>query len=410
MRRYLVLSIVILIFGFTLLFAQDKTKRSGDIFRGKWFGSIKYDAEIFDNKGKINSHYTSSLKNIIIIAEEFDDEDATPVEVLKSIGMDDHTAEWMSKMRNSFGGNAEYTAISRFYDCNGKLHTTWKLINGTENIEISGHFCSNNRIWISSDSEVEIWLGTYSDELSPFSLGGASFSLLFLEGMNFEINDNRLFINFEEKLQGAEYGKIKVTGELSRIYVKKDTLGKTIQINEPIITDEYTQKEIVIPAVPEFPYKIGEVVVAGNTECIFLSESELHLITGEIYEFVDKNWWEKIDLNNILHTNGKYPEAEIDIVMGELTTRVENLKEKGHSFKVRTPNSVLAVRGTEFITHVNENNETILTVLDGVVEFSDTNKTKTVLVGKNQTSTVKCGELPSEPIPIDPENVFKWWK
>lgn len=364
MRKYCVLFVVISILGFTQLFAQDKTKRSEDIFRGKWFGSIKYDAEIFDNKGKISSHHTSSLKNIIIIAEEFDDENATPVEMLKSIGMDDHTAEWMSKMRNPFGGDAVYTGISQYYDSNGKLFTTWKLINGIENIEISGHFCSNNRIWISSDSEVQIWLGTYSAELSPFSLGGALYGLLFLEGMNFEINDNRLLINFKEILPGKKHDCITVTGELSRVYIKPDTLGKTLHIDEVIKTDEFTRRDIVVPDV-------GKVIVKPNSKCKFKKD-----------KLLDQAW-------------------------GEIISKIK----PGGNYKVRIPKTAAcAVRGTQFITKVEKDGATTLTVLDGEVEFSDTEKRKTVLVKKNQRSTIRSGELPSEPVPIDSSQIPIWWE
>lgn len=413
MKKHLIVFFIlaILISGLYPIFAQETQKIPADFFSGKWQGSIQYDVKLFDNKGRITSHHTSSLKNINIVAEEFNDDDATSAEILTNFGFDNYTAGWMSKMRNPFSGNAVYTSFSQFYDNRGMLGDTWELKNGTENIEISGRFYSNNRIWICGEGYIEIKRGPFFEEHTTFSFGAATWSLLILEGMDFEINDNKLIINYKGK--PAEGGNIndyiKITGELCKVYVKKDTLGKTVQINEPIKTDEYTQRDIAIPAVPEmpdFPYKIGDLIVAGNTECVFTSENELYLISGEVISFVDKNWWESVDLDKVVSN-----EYEIsDIEMGELITKVEKLREEGHDFKVRSPQGVIAVRGTQFITKVEKDGATTLTVLDGEVEFSDMEKRKTVLVKKNQRSTINPGGLPTEPEAIEQNQILKWWK
>ena len=104
--------------------------------QGNWRGSIQYDAKLYDNKGRVTSYHTSLLKNINIVAEELDDEDTISVEYFKNLGYDNYTAEWMSKMRNQFYGNATYTSISQFYNGIGIASTTWKLKNGTENTGI----------------------------------------------------------------------------------------------------------------------------------------------------------------------------------------------------------------------------------------------------------------------------------
>jgi len=202
------------------------------------------------------------------------------------------------------------------------------------------------------------------------------------------------------------WGDSYAAGELYRIYVKKDTLGKTIQINEPIKTDQFTQRDIVIPAVseiPDFPYEIGEVYVFGNTDCIFTSENEMHLSSGEVVIFEDVNW-KNIDMDKIVSSK---PD---DIELGEITTKLDKLREEGYDFKVRSPQAVLAVRGTQFITKVEEDGTTILTVLDGAVEFSDKQMRKTVLVKKNQKSVIKPGGLPAEPKVIEQNQIPKWWE
>jgi ferric-dicitrate binding protein FerR (iron transport regulator) len=68
------------------------------------------------------------------------------------------------------------------------------------------------------------------------------------------------------------------------------------------------------------------------------------------------------------------------------------------------------MRGTQFVTNVDKDRTTTLTVLEGSVEFSDLNKKKTVVVKKNQTSVVKPGGLPSEPVSIDEKRIPIWWE
>ena len=68
-----------------------------------------------------------------------------------------------------------------------------------------------------------------------------------------------------------------------------------------------------------------------------------------------------------------------------------------------------AVRGTQFITKIKGDTATI-TVLQGEVEFSDIDKKKTVVVKKNQMSVCKSGELPTEPVSIDPKMIPRWWE
>ena len=411
------LTFLLSVLWFLPLFAQSEKAIPKDFFMGKWGGTIQYNVKLFDNKGRLTSHHTSSLQNINIVAEEFDDEDATSIETLKNLGFDNYTAEWMSKMRNRFNGNATYTTFSQFCDNKGMLSGTWELKKSTENIEISGHFFSNNRIWITGEGTVEMKEASSSGESLPlsgeyptFSFGAAAWGTGSLEGIGFRIEDSKLVINYEGKPTegGEEYDYMKITGELHRIYLKKDTLGKTVHINEPIKTDEFTQRDIVVPAVseiPDFPYEIGKVYVFGNTDCIFTSENEMHLVSGEVVIFEDVNW-SNIDMDKIVSSE---PEIS-DIELREITTKLDKLREEGYDFKVKTPQAGCGVRGTQFITKVGKDGTTTLTVIDGEVEFSDKQKRKTVLVKKNQKSVVKPGGLPSDPVSIDPKQIPRWWE
>lgn len=144
-------------------------------------------------------------------------------------------------------------------------------------------------------------------------------------------------------------------GELHSIYVKKDTLGKTVFVDEPIKTDKYTQKDIVVP-------EVGVVEVKPGSEC----------------KFKNKNTLEQFK--------------------GKMRNKVENLPSG--NFGITTPVAIAGVRGTDFITIVGKNSTT-LKVFEGEVAFSDINNEKTVIVKKNQMSTVKDGGVPSEPKEMD---------
>ncbi len=195
---------------------------------------------------------------------------------------------------------------------------------------------------------------------------------------SFEIKDNCMILSSKYEIDmpatyydGIErkytiYSISEITGELYRIYTKKDTIGKTIKINETIKTDKFTQREIVVPDV-------GEVIINTNSEV----------------KFSENNMFEQ--------------------TIGELFSKVDKLKEEGVKFDVETPQAVSSARGTQFITNV-EDSTTTLIVLDGEVEFSDINMKKTVIVKKNQKSMCKTNGLPTEPETIDIDQILKWWE
>lgn len=199
----------------------------------------------------------------------------------------------------------------------------------------------------------------------PASMGYNA--LFYLAGFTAQIENENLIRLISGGVDKDMWEHSYASGELHRIYVKKDTLGKTVQINEPIKTDKFTQREIVVP-------NIGEVTVNINSECKFKEDKLL------------------------------------EQVLGEITTKLDKLREEGYDFKVRSPQAVIAVRGTQFITKVEKDGTTTLTVLDGEVEFSDKAKKKTVVVKKNQRSICKPGGLPSEPVSIDPNQIPRWWE
>jgi len=379
----------------SIAYAQNEEKIPADFFMGKWQGSVQYDVKFFDNKGRITSHHTSSLKNINIVAEEYDEEDAPSVETLKSLGMDNRTAEWMSKMRNSFNGNAVYTSLSQFYDNRGMLSGTWELKNGTENIEISGTFFSNNRIWIGAEGTVEIKRGPFFEEHPTFSFGAAAFALTVLEGIDFKIKDNTLFINYERNIEigskGNEY--IKITGELYR--VKECTTKDKIPL-DMLLSTEYKGETKTFPNGTEVQKIYDKIKIVTKDGCVELYIKEYFKITGSDGTEMEISVSKVLD--GIVESNLYQGYIQVDI----------RGNGKHHTFA--TKDAIVEVSGTNFTLRASKDGITILTVLDGEVKFSDKQKKKTVVVKKNQISVVNLGGLPSEPVSIDPKHIPRWWE
>ncbi len=74
-------------------------------------------------------------------------------------------------------------------------------------------------------------------------------------------------------------------------------------------------------------------------------------------------------------------------------------KVLGRNFKVSSPVSVAAIRGTEFMI-IHQGEETRLLVKSGQVSFSDVNMHSTVQVNAGQKSFLTTGSLPAAPKPL----------
>lgn len=135
----------------------------------------------------------------------------------------------------------------------------------------------------------------------------------------------------------------------------------------------------------------GDTVITGynsSAEITFRDGTKLRL--GENTRFLVK-WHD--------------PCLELKTFWGRIWARIF----KPECFRVYTPNAIMAVRGTEFEVDVAEDGTTTVIVLDGVVDVCDLAGTKTVLVGQNQTTTVEPNGVPSDPQPIDPNQIDRWW-
>lgn len=182
------------------------------------------------------------------------------------------------------------------------------------------------------------------------------------------------FSNDGENLTGTV--RYNITGTLYRVSWEDHDL----QEGEIIETDEHTRKEI--------NHEI-EDPDGGDP----LEQFELFLDAQAKIEVIAAN----------------QSQCEIEQFHGKLHMKTKNLTPE--QLKIKTPEAVLGVRGTDYESQVDDNGTTTVTVFEGEVEFSDSDKTTTVTVGANQKSVIKPGESPADPEAIDERPlVSRWWK
>lgn len=348
------------------VFSQEKQKNLLESYE-KWYGNatiqnINMSGGWCSEDGFLGIHETTKdiwqVKLNVKFLHPFDD--PLVVEELKRVGISiDHFKNFKNIMPPymNIAGNAvisgfsENTHETRKYceECTGK-DGTWKKNFPEISISVSGdiNFAKN---------EINFRFG---DLPKGYNVG----LNYWFSSENVKIVElNKIVLSykyFEENVIDQNF-----IGELYKVYTKKEILGKDVKVNELIKTDRYTRREIVITGV-------GEVIVNTNSECTFKEDELLEHAFGELF----------------LKLKDFPPEA----------------------FKFRTPTAGGAVRGTRFITKVEKDGTTILMVLDGIVEFSDINKKRTVLVKKNQKSVVKQGGLPSNPVLIKSALIPMWWQ
>ncbi len=87
----------------------------------------------------------------------------------------------------------------------------------------------------------------------------------------------------------------------------------------------------------------------------------------------------------------------LDMAMGELTNKVEKLKEENVSFAVKTPASVCAVRGTKFSVIVDKSGKTRVNVFAGVVSAREISGIgEEIYIRQNQFLEILPGIAPGQ--------------
>lgn len=275
-----------------------------------------------------------------------------PVEIIKNIPIP-------LKGLNIIGyttltGFSEYSHETKEYceECQGEDKTTKKDLPSIV-IPISGNLNLE-------ENKINFWFSDVPKEYDGLSYWFQPDNIKIV-GHNKVLFDYKFF-------EGPEPGSVdqKFTGELYKIELLNKIFPKDIRPDEPIQTDKKTRIEIILP-------EESKVNIAENTIATLKSTSLLKVVLGKVHAIIKD-----------IKPNTK--------------------------FEVYTPTAVIGIRGTEYEIIVNDDGATTVRVFDGEVEFSDLDKKKTVLVKKNQESTIGRNKLATDSVPINEKFILKWWE
>jgi hypothetical protein len=106
----------------------------------------------------------------------------------------------------------------------------------------------------------------------------------------------------------------------------------------------------------------------------------------------------------------EYEKARFNALERALNTVRARIMKFGKKFEVRSSGGGGAVRGTRFISRLNQTGGMDLLVVEGCVEMKGTKEDKTVMVNAGYRCTASKDGILSEPRKVDLSNPEKWWE
>jgi len=167
------------------------------------------------------------------------------------------------------------------------------------------------------------------------------------------------------------YGQqVKVHFLIGDVHVRESVLQK--EWNKLTLNQDLNEKEIV---------KTGN---ESRCELLFPDGSKVSILSNSMMQIKD-----------VAHKNNR--KTNLFTLLGSFYFKVK--KALGDQFRIKSPSSVAAIRGTEFML-INKQNQSELLVKSGTVEFSDINESQKVIVNSGQKSIIKSGGFPSQPMEL----------
>lgn len=167
--------------------------------------------------------------------------------------------------------------------------------------------------------------------------------------------------------------------------------GKVVSLNGSV---QHTpaQKEIWNPAAVFQPLFVSERVrtlTASRASILFIDETQVKLNAGAV-----------LTVNEVRRGSGA--PTTLHLQQGEAWFRTKNPKS---GLTIQTPAAAAAIRGTE-VNLVVRPGETLMTVIEGSVEFS--NPAGSILVNAGEEGTARPGEAPTKRVLLNPANAVQW--
>jgi tetratricopeptide (TPR) repeat protein len=172
----------------------------------------------------------------------------------------------------------------------------------------------------------------------------------------------------------------------------RDPQGKVVVATGTVQHTEAT-RELWNPArvlQPLFAAERVRTLTASKAAILFIDESQVKLNAGAV-----------LTVHTVRRAGG--PTTSLELERGEAWFRTKNPRS---GLTVQTPAAAAAVRGTEINVVVRPDNETVLTVVEGSAEFSNT--AGSIMVNAGEEGTARPGQAPTKRVILNPENAVQW--
>ena len=167
---------------------------------------------------------------------------------------------------------------------------------------------------------------------------------------------------------GSNAARIKFLIGKVRILHAQETTWKDARINQDIFTGDRIQTNL-----------------SSRLELQMPDESIIKINENTIFDVKTIKTVEDDNLDRMSFT----------LFAGSIWAKFKKLVNTRQSRQIESPSAVVAIRGTTLEMDVNQNNRTVVRVIEGKVAVSSKNVQGEVLVGTNQESIVEEGKAPT---------------
>jgi len=329
--------------------AQGKQKIPADFFIGKWGGTIS--GEIVDKQPhKPIKKYPFS---IVLIGKP-------------------------GKLIGPFGGGTLATM---------RMNATWP---GKFTVVYDSVMCM---IYPNVDPPVFNFMYPVSNPATIAEMGYNT--IFYLAGFSVEVKNTNLILLTSGGVETDAWEDSCAKGRLYRIPEKKCEKKDILSV-DGIISSKFVDTVKTYPNGASIRKTHDVIKITSAEGCVELCIKDYFKIVGR-----DGTEFE-ISISKLL--DGV---IESNVYKGYIQVDVWR-EGKHHQFT--TKDATIEISGTSFTIEIIDGGLTIITVLDGEAKISDINSKKTVVLKKNQMSICQQGGLPSDPVDINPNQVFKWWE
>lgn len=140
--------------------------------------------------------------------------------------------------------------------------------------------------------------------------------------------------------------------------------------------------------------KMNQKISSGDRIKTFLSSRvELEMPDGSVIKINENSTFDVKSIKTVARNNED--EMSFTLFAGSIWAKFKKLVNTRQTRQIESPSAVVAIRGTTIEMDVNQQNRTVVRVLEGRVSVRSKDVAGEVMVGANQESTVEQGKAPT---------------